>query len=150
MEAAVASLIGVGLGGGFSLLGQWAVQRQAVRAETERRRQDRTEARRAERLELAREFIATAQLAERAAEERDRLEGDAAWQQRSLDVVDRLWVHERMVHVLFGRAAHDGARRYVEALSQVLFGDLGGVTWQDRLRGPKVTFLEAARAELGS
>jgi hypothetical protein len=141
----ILSLTGVVLGGVLSYLAQAGVQRRADRSDLRRRADERAEARRAERLELLREFIRVAQRAERAAEDRA---GTPAWKASALDVVDELWVCERMIHVLFATALHDLARAYVRALDHVLWQEPEGVSMWDHLQGPKVAFLAAARDEL--
>jgi hypothetical protein len=98
-----------------------------------------------ERLELLRQFIRVAQQAERTAEDR---EGTPAWKKSALDIVDELWVCERMIHVLFATPLHDLARGYVVALDHVLWQEPEGVSMWDYLQGPKVAFLAAAREEL--
>jgi len=142
---AVLSLTGVLLGGGLSSLVQNSVARRVERSDVRRQTTERAEARRTERLELLREFIKVAQQAERAAEGRD---GTPAWKTSALDVVDELWVCERMIHVLFASSLHELARAYVKALEHALWEELDGKPLWDHLRGPKVAFLNAARDEL--
>jgi len=57
-------------------------------------------------------------------------------------------VSERMFHVFFPPALHELARSYVEALDHVVWEEPREVTMWEHLRGPKVAFLDAARAEL--
>lgn len=141
----VVSLVGVVLGGGLSYLVQASVQRRADRGEQRRQDNERAEARREERLELLRQFIRIAQQAERAAEDRDNT---PAWKTSALNIVDELWVCERMIHILFVSSLHDLARAYVRALDHVLWQDPAEVSLWDYLQGPKVAFLGAARDEL--
>ncbi|WP_086665813.1 hypothetical protein [Lentzea kentuckyensis] len=143
---AILSLTGVVLGGGLSFLVQTTVQRRVERNDQRKQTAERADARRAERLELLREFIRVAQQAERAAEDRD---DTPAWKSRALDVLDELWVCERMIHVLFASSLHELARGYVKALDHVLWQEPAEGTLWDQLRGPKVAFLGAARDELG-
>lgn len=143
----VVSVVGVLLGGVLSYLVQVTVQRRAERTEQRRQERERSEARRVERLELVREFIRVAQRAERAAE--DRALDPPDWRQSGLDVLDELWVCERMIHVLFASDLHALARDYVRALDHVMWRDLADETLWDHLRGPKVAFLDAARDQLG-
>lgn len=143
---AVVSVVGVVLGGGLSYLVQASVQRRSDRIDQRRQANERAEARRAERLELVREFVRVAQRAERAAEDRD---GTPTWKASALDVVDELWVCERMIQVLFASRLHELARAYVKALDHVLWQEPEGVSLWDYLQGPKTTFLTAAREELG-
>ncbi|MGW1055239.1 hypothetical protein [Streptomyces sp. NPDC002521] len=67
--ASMASLTGVGLGGGLSYLAQLTTQRQALRNEDKRQAKELAEARRAEQLQLLREFVETTQRAERTTED---------------------------------------------------------------------------------
>ncbi|MDS0133874.1 MULTISPECIES: hypothetical protein [unclassified Amycolatopsis] len=143
---AVLSLIGVVLGGGLSYLVQTTVQRRNERSERRRLAAERVEKRREEQLDLLRQFIRVAQQAERAAEDRD--DDDDSWKTAALDVVDELWVCERMIHVLFASDLHGLARAYVKALDHVIWQKPGEGTMWDYLRGPKVAFLDAARDEL--
>ncbi|USX49861.1 hypothetical protein [Lentzea sp. HUAS12] len=143
---AILSLTGVLLGGGLSSLVQNSVARRVERNDVRRQTAERADARRVERLELLREFIKVAQQAERAAEDRD---DTPAWKNSALDVVDELWVCERMIHVLFAPSLHELARAYVKALDHVVWQAPAEGTLWDHLRGPKVAFLDAARTELG-
>ncbi|MFI1440539.1 hypothetical protein [Streptomyces fructofermentans] len=145
MWASVASLIGVGLGGGLSYLAQLTTQRQVLRSEDRRQAGELAEARRAEQLTLLRTFVETAQRAERTAEDRA---ATAAWKAVAKDVMDDLWIHERMVHMLFGPRLHERARTYVEALNDVMWQEPVDDTVWDRLRAPKVAFLDAAHSAL--
>ena len=142
---AILSLTGVVLGGGLSFLVQTTVQRRVERNDRRKQAAERADARRVEQLDLLRQFIRAAQQAERAAEDRD---GTTAWKTAALDVVDELWVCERMIHVLFASSLHELARAYVQALDHVLWRKpVEGSLW-DHLRGPKVAFLTAARHEM--
>src|SRR5262245_26699215 len=100
----IVSLLGVALGGGLSYLVQSSAQRRSERRDNRRRADELAEARRAERLELLREFIRFAQHAERAAEEHDNT---PEWKASALQALDDLWVCERMIHVLFPATLHD-------------------------------------------
>jgi hypothetical protein len=142
---AIVSLIGVVLGGVLSYLVQASVQRRSDRSDQRRRAHEQAESRRAEQLELLREFIRVAQRAERAAEDRD---GTPVWKTSALDIVDELWVCERMIHILFASNLHDLARGYVRALDHVLWQQPDEVSLWDYLQGPKVAFLAAAREQL--
>ncbi|MFD9700063.1 hypothetical protein [Lentzea sp. NPDC059081] len=142
---AILSLTGVVLGGGLSFLVQTTVQRRVERNDQRRQATERADARRVEQLDLLRQFIQVAQQAERAAEDRD---DSAAWKSKALDVLDELWVCERMVHILFASSLHGLARAYVKALDHVLWQEPAEGTLWDHLKGPKVEFLDAARKEL--
>ena len=143
--ASIASLIGVGLGGGLSYLAQLTTQRQAIRTEDRRQAKELAEARRAEQLQLLREFVETAQQAERTAEDRSTT---PEWFARAKDVMDTLWIHERMIHMLFGSDLHQRARAYVKALNDVLWEESADVSMGEHLRTPKIAFLNAAHTEL--
>ncbi|MDX3658009.1 hypothetical protein PV646_11925 [Streptomyces sp. ID05-26A] len=142
---AVLSLTGVLLGGGLSSLVQSSVARRVERNDVRRQTAERAAARRSEQLDLLREFIRVAQRAERVAEDRD---GTPVWKTSALDVVDEIWVCERMIHVLFAARLHELARAYVTALDHVVWQEPAEGTLWEHLRGPKVAFLDAARDEL--
>jgi hypothetical protein len=139
------SLVGVLLGGGISYLVQASTQSRTDRRERSLRADERAEARRVERVDLLRQFIRVAQRAEAAAEDRD---GSAQWKASAREVVDELWVLERMFHVFFTPGLHQLARAYVKALDHVLWEEPGEGTLWEFLQRPKVAFLDAARAEL--
>ena len=143
--ASIASLIGVGLGGGLSYFAQATTQRQALRNEDTRQAKELAEARRAEQLQLLREFVETVQKAERTAEDRTTT---PEWLAGAKDVMDSLWIHERMIHMLFGPDLHQRARAYVKALDDVIWQEPAGVSMWDHLQVPKVAFLDAAHTEL--
>ncbi|MGW4061016.1 hypothetical protein ACWEGE_22225 [Amycolatopsis sp. NPDC004747] len=143
---AILSLAGVVLGGGLSYLVQTTVQRRNERSERRRLAAERADKRREEQVDLLRQFIRVAQQAERAAEDREPTSPD--WNKAALDVVDELWVCERMIHVLFASALHGLARAYVKALDHVLWQEPADGSLWDHLRGPKIAFLDAARDEL--
>src|SRR4051812_43721239 len=108
----LASMIGVVLGGGLSYLTQITTQRQTNRNEDKRQAKELAEARRAEQLDHVRQFIQTAQRAERLAEDRD---STPERKTAAKDVLDDLWTCERMIHILFAPTLHERARRYVMA-----------------------------------
>jgi hypothetical protein len=141
----IVSLVGVLLGGGISYLVQASTQGRTDRRERVQRADERSEARRAEQVDLLRQFIRIAQKAESAAEDRN---DSPEWKPAALDIVDELWVLERMIHVFFTQGLHERARAYVKALDRVLWEAPPDGTMWDFLQGPKVAFLDAARAEL--
>ncbi|WP_214406283.1 hypothetical protein [Pseudonocardia lacus] len=141
----VVSLVGVLLGGAISYVVQASTQSRTDRRDRATRDDQRSEARRAEQVDLLRQFIRVAQQAERAAEERD---GSPEWKSAARTVVDELWVSERMIHVFFPARMHELARAYVKALDGVLWDEPAEGTMWDVLRAPKVAFLDVARAEL--
>lgn len=143
----VVSLTGVLLGSAVSYLAQLTTQRQAHRSEDKRQARELAETRRTEQLDLLRQFIQIAQRAERTAEDRDN---GPDWHAAAKDVLDDLWIHERMFHVLFGRTdLHAHARAYVKALNHVIWEHPTDESMYKYLQGPKVAFLDAAHAELG-
>ncbi len=154
-----ASLLGVLLGGLMSYLAQLTTVRLTGRNEEKRQAAQRAEARRSEQLELLREFITITQEGIRIAEERDQAPdwnaaGTPEWFARARSVIDRLWVAERMIQVLFRPQMYQLARAYATAVDHVLWrlpdqSAAEGSMW-DHLRGPQHAFLEAARTEVGS
>ncbi|WP_203989014.1 hypothetical protein [Sphaerisporangium rufum] len=154
-----ASLFGVVLGGLLSYLAQFTTVRVAGRNEERRQAAQRAEARRAERLELLREFVTIAQEGIRVAEERDQAPDWAAagtpeWFAAGRSVIDRLWVAERMIQILFPPRLYRLARTYASAVDHVLWRlpdqiAAEGSMWH-HLRDPQHEFLEAARTELGA
>ncbi|WUD77671.1 hypothetical protein OG937_41185 [Streptomyces sp. NBC_00510] len=155
MEAQVwTSLLGVALGGGFSFPAQITAGRQAGRSEAMRREADVAEARRTERLELLREFIDLAQQAIRLAEQRqDARDWEAAatseWRAAALGLIDRLWVCERMIAVVFPAEFYGRAWAYGTAVDQVLWREYAytEVPLHAHVREPQLAFLTAARAQ---
>ena len=151
------SLLGVGVGGGLSFLTQFTIQRHAARNEERRLSRELSEARRAERLDLLRQFNAAAQQAERTAEERRSAPDWSAattprWLGAARDVMDTIWICERMIQVLFSASVHERARAYAKAIDHILWEEASAVgstdpMW-DYLQGPKAEFLTAVRAEL--
>jgi hypothetical protein len=123
VATAITSLGGVALGGGLSYLVQRNSQRAAAGMERLKQETTRTEARRAERLTHLERFVSLAADAERVAFERpaDWTETDP-WAVKAQDVMNRLWVAERMVQVLFPPAVHVAARTY--------FFRINGAVWQ--------------------
>ncbi|MEU6270948.1 hypothetical protein ABZ871_00755 [Streptomyces populi] len=150
-----ASLIGVVLGGSMSYLAQFTTARQAARTEDKRRATQLAEARRAERLDVIREFIQLTQQGIRHAEDRYEASDWASgctpeWLAAARGIVERLWICERMILVLVGPELHRLAWDYAGAVNHVLWEDLGDpeAAW-DHLRGPMNTFLGAAHGKLG-
>jgi len=101
LYTSVTSLAGVVLGGGLSYVIQHATQRSAERAEARRLETARAEARRSERMAIMDRLLVNIQDAERVAAERHYggVVG-AEWQARADAVMDRVWVAEKMVHIL--------------------------------------------------
>ncbi len=150
-------LVGVAVGGVLAFLAQTAAARHTARSDERRRTAERAEVRRAERLELLREFIALAQHGIRSAEQReDAADWDAAgtpeWLATARGLIDRLWVCERLMEILFPPHTYRYARAYATAVDQVLWReyDRTAKTMWDVVRGPQVDFLDAAHAALDS
>jgi hypothetical protein len=147
---AITSLGGVVLGGGLSYLVQHNTQRMSAR--TEQRKQDaaQAETRRTERLTYLERFIAVAAEAERCAFDRpaDWAAGDP-WPAAAQEVMNRLWVAERMLQVLYPADVHTTARVYFERLNRAVWDgvpNLDGLYADlDELRN---AFLTTARAAL--
>ncbi|WP_433469502.1 hypothetical protein [Spirillospora sp. CA-128828] len=144
----VTSLIGVGLGGGLSYLGQFTAQRQAVRHQAN----ELADRRRTERLAVLREFIEAVQRAERTAGEKEDTD---AWWARSEDAMDAVWIRRSMIKLMFGPSLGDLAQENARALNAAMNRDFdqddATARWAftEQLEGPRNAFLRAARAELG-
>jgi hypothetical protein len=138
-------LIGVGLGGTPSYFSQLTTQRQTLRSEDRRQAKELAEARRREQMKLLREFIETAQRAERTAEDRD---AGAEWFASAKDVMDSLWIYERMIHMLFGSGLHQAARAYAKALNDIMWEEPADVSIWYYVQAPKIAFLDAAHSIL--
>jgi len=149
--ASLTSLGGVAIGGALSFLVQHVTQRSAERAERQRQVTALSESRRAERLALLERFVEVAAEAERCAFARtpDWKDGDA-WHTRTQAVMNRLWVAERMIRLLFPLPVHDAARAYFLDLNRVVWHGLpDGQSVRDHLEGNRLAFLDAARAAVG-
>lgn len=93
---------GVVLGGMLSYLVQHRTQLSAERAERQRQQNALSEARRAERSALLERFIEVAAEAERSAFSRpSEFDHTHPWQVRTQDVMNRLWVGERLIRIQF-------------------------------------------------
>ncbi|MEU9448725.1 hypothetical protein [Streptomyces sp. NPDC048277] len=150
-----ASSIGVVLGGGISYLAQLTTARQAARTEDKRQATQLAETRRAERLDVIREFIQLTQQGIRLAEERyeapDWSTGRTPeWLAAARALIERLWICERMILVLIGPELYQFAWDHASAVNHILWEDLGDpeAAW-DHLRGHMNTFLNAAHEKLG-
>jgi hypothetical protein len=144
------SLGGVVLGGGLSYLVQHASQRSAERAERQRQESTVAESRRAERLALLERFVGTAAEAERAAFARpDGWPHDDPWALATQAVMNRLWVDERMIRLLFPPPVHDAARAYFLDLNRAVWQGLpAGESVRDFLEANRLAFLDRARDAL--
>ncbi len=139
----------------MSYLAQFTTARQAARTEDKRQATQLAEARRAERLDVIREFIRLTQQGIRLAEDRYEASGWSSggtpeWLTAARALIERLWICERMILVLTGPELHQLAWNYASAVNHVLWEDLGGpdAAW-DHLRGPMNVFLNAAHGKLG-
>ncbi|WP_078893554.1 hypothetical protein [Streptomyces sp. CT34] len=142
------SLGGVALGGVLSFLVQHATQRSAERAEQQRQRVTLSESRRAERLALLERFVEVGAEAERCAFSRpSRWEETDTWAVRTQDVMNRLWVAERLIRLQFPLPVHDAARAYFLDLNRTVWDGLpDGESVRDYLENNRLAFLDAARA----
>ena len=148
------SLISVGgvvLGGLLSYLVQHRTQLSAERAEQQRQQITLSEARRAEQLALLERFIEVGAEAERAAFTRpDEWDDTHDWHLTTQDVMNRLWVAERLIRIQFPPAVHDSARAYFLDLNRTVWEGLpDGESVRDYLEHNRLAFLDAARAVMG-
>ncbi|MFH8447705.1 hypothetical protein ACH4CD_00585 [Streptomyces fungicidicus] len=142
------SLGGVVLGGSLSYLVQHRTQLSAERAEQQRQRISLSEARRAERLALLERFVEVAAEAERSAFGRPTEWDDTHdWFLTTRDVMNRLWVAERLIRIQFPLPVHDAARAYFLDLNRTVWEGLpDGDSVRDYLEDNRLAFLDAARA----
>ncbi|GAA1809730.1 hypothetical protein GCM10009682_34230 [Luedemannella flava] len=150
LVTAIVSLGGVVLGGGLSYLVQSNTQRMSARVEQRKQDADRAESRRAERLTHLERFIAVAAEAERVAFSRpDTWTADDAWPTSAQEIMNRLWVAERMLQVLYPAGVHTAAREYFVRLNRAVWDGVPTLddlyAELDELRG---AFLAAARSAL--
>jgi hypothetical protein len=145
------SLGGVVLGGLLSHLVQHRTQRSAERAEHQRQQNALAETRRAERLALLERFIEVAAEAERSAFGRPSTFDDThPWHSTAQDVMNRLWVAERLIRIQFPLPVHDAARAYFLDLNRTVWEGLpDGESVRDYLEDNRLAFLDAARAVMG-
>ncbi|MEW1567300.1 hypothetical protein AB0454_30500 [Streptomyces sp. NPDC093509] len=145
------SLGGVVLGGSLSYLVQHRTQLSAERAEQQRQQLALSEARRGERLALLERFIEVGAEAERSAFSRPSdWEDTDAWFLTTRDIMNRLWVAERLIRIQFPLPVHDAARAYFLDLNRTVWEGLpDGGSVRDHLEDNRLAFLEAARAVMG-
>ncbi|MEU3794583.1 hypothetical protein AB0F07_33115 [Streptomyces fructofermentans] len=145
------SLGGVVLGGTLSYLVQHRTQLSAERAEQARQRSALSEARRAERLALLERFIEVTAEAERSAFSRpSEFDDTHPWHVQAQDVMNRLWVAERLIRVQFPLSVHDAARAYFLDLNRTVWEGLpDGESVRDYLEDNRLAFLDAARTAVG-
>lgn len=144
------SLGGVALGGALSYLVQHRTQRSADLAESRRQRITLSETRRGERLALLERFVEVAAEAERSAFSRPSDWDDThPWHVRTQDVMNRLWVAERLIRIQFPLPVHDAARAYFLDLNRTVWEGLpDGESVRDYLEHNRLAFLDAARAAM--
>jgi hypothetical protein len=149
-----ASLVGVVLGGGLSYLAQLTAGRQAARSEDKRQGLQLAEARRVERLAALGDFIQITQEAMRHAEARYEAAGwdsgcTPEWIAAARALIDRLWVSERMIMVLFGPTLYQLAWDYASAVARISWEDFGAYDRANEcVRDPQTAFLTAAHSAL--
>lgn len=145
------SLGGVVLGGLLSYLVQHRTQLSAERAEQQRQQIALSETRRGERLALLERFIDVAAEAERSAFSRPPEFNDThAWYLKTQDIMNRLWVTERLIRIQFPLPVHDAARAYFLDLNRTVWEGLpDGESVRDYLEANRLMFLDAARAAMG-
>ncbi|WP_329315016.1 hypothetical protein [Streptomyces sp. NBC_01262] len=152
VSVSLISLGGVVLGGVLSFLVQFATQRSAERAELRRQQTELSEARRAERFALLERFVEVGAEAERAAFSRPPHGWDdtSAWNLATQDVMNRLWVAERLIRIQFPLPVHEAARKYFLDLNRTVWEGLpDGESVRDYLEDNRLAFLDAARAVMG-
>lgn len=146
------SVAGVVLGGLLSYLVQNRTQRSAERAEGRRQEIALAETRRAEQLALLERFIEVAALAERSAFSRptEDVAESHPWHVTTQDIMNRLWVAERLIRIQFPLPVHDAARLYFLDLNRTVWQGLpDGESVRDYLEANRLAFLDAARAAMG-
>ncbi len=149
---ALISVSGVVLGGALSYLVQYSTQRSAEHGEQQRQEMTLAETRRAERLALLERFIDVAAEAERQAFTRPASgwEDTDAWYLRTRDIMNKLWVAERLIRVQFPLPVHDAARAYFLDINRTVWEGLpDGESARDYLEDNRLAFLDAARAVMG-
>ncbi|MFD8643940.1 hypothetical protein ACFV14_27000 [Streptomyces zaomyceticus] len=144
------SLAGVVLGGALTAFTQRAALRSADRAEERRRSAATADTRRAEQVQAIQEFLACAQLAERAAYSRPEVWGadEGGWMTGAQEAMTRLWTADRGVALLCDPALEAPARAYGRALNQAVWREIGDVEVNEHLEEHKNAFMIAARASL--
>jgi len=139
MNAAVAGLIGAAIGAASGVMAQVVIARNNARLARDTRREDR----RTELREAIRDFLAEAQLQEKAAiyhYQQHQVPPDA-------DTHD-LWLRQKMVDVLTSNQdLRQTCHAYSESLDHIIFEGVIGNVWVE-MRKTRVPFLDAARAAL--
>ncbi|MFC7963058.1 hypothetical protein [Streptomyces cinereoruber] len=144
------SLAGVVVGGALTAFTQRAAQRSADRAEERRQSAATAETRRAEQVQAIQEFLACAQLAERAAYSRPEAWGadEEGWMTGAKEVMTKLWTADRGVALLCDPVLEALARAYGRALNQAVWREIGDAEVNEHLEEHKNAFMIAARASL--
>lgn len=144
------SLGGVAIGGALSFFVQQSTQRSAERIERQRQQSALSEARRADRLARLERFVEVAAEAERCAFSRPaHWEESDPWNVKAQAVMNRLWVSERLIRLLFPLSVHDAARAYFLDLNKVVWqGPPDGESVRDYLEANRLAFLDAARTAI--
>ncbi|MFE2431645.1 hypothetical protein ACFXJ5_33555 [Streptomyces sp. NPDC059373] len=148
----VLSLTGVLLGGGLTAFAQRATQQSAERTEQRRQAMAAAETRRAEQLQVLKDFVAKAQEAERAAYSRPEPWGDDedGWMTGTGPVMTALWTASGNVMLLCDETLHEPVRVYGRALNQAVWREIGDTEVNEHLEAHKAAFMTAARKSLAS
>ncbi|MFC9588758.1 hypothetical protein ACFTUC_02935 [Streptomyces sp. NPDC056944] len=121
MWTTLAPLIGVLLGGLMSMLAQRSAGRALERGEARRNVRELAEARRNERLTHLIEFLSAVQEAERVAVDRYHHNlADEQWMARARQVLDRVWVMQKTIHVLCTSEVSEAARSLAWAVQELI------------------------------
>lgn len=105
----------------MSMLAQRSAGRALERGEARRSVRERAEARRNERLTHLIAFLSAVQEAERVAVDRYHHNlADEQWQARASQVLDRVWVTQKTIHVLCASEVSEAARSLAWAVQEVI------------------------------
>ncbi|MEV7420461.1 hypothetical protein [Streptomyces sp. NPDC089919] len=121
MWTTLAPLAGVLLGGLMSVLTQRSAGNALERGEARRSARDLAEARRGERLTHLIAFLSAVQEAERVAVDRHHHNmTDEPWQARARQVLDRMWVTQKTLHILCAPEVSAAARGLAWAVQELI------------------------------
>jgi hypothetical protein len=111
-----------------------------------------SEARRSELIQAIKDFVASAQQAERAAYDRpDPWDADGGrWLTDAKAVMAGLWIADRSLVLLSDPVLHAPLHDYGRALNRAVWGDIGEVEVNAHLEPSKAAFMAAARAGLAA
>ncbi|MBJ6636990.1 hypothetical protein H4K36_01695 [Streptomyces sp. DHE7-1] len=142
------SLGGVVLGGALSYLVQHRTQLSAERAEQRRQRISLSKGQARGTAGVAGAVHRSGAEAERCAFSRPSEWDDTHdWFRTTRDVMNRLWVAERLIRIQFPLTVHDAARAYFLDLNRTVWEGLpDGESVRDYLEDNRLAFLDAARA----